>query len=81
MPIYEFQCGECGKTFEMLVFRSDDKVVCPECSCENVTRQMSVCGFKSGGDKGAASSRVASTSSPSGSSCAGCKATSCASCH
>ena len=77
MPIYEYECCDCCEKFETLVFRSDEPVTCPKCNSANSQRVMSVFGFKSGGDKGAASSRMAS----GGSSCAGCTAGSCSSCH
>lgn len=77
MPIYEFECERCQKTFETLVFRSDETVNCPDCDGCDVHRVMSVCGFKSGGDKGAASSRMGTGAS----SCAGCSGGSCSSCH
>jgi putative FmdB family regulatory protein len=33
MPIYEYQCDQCGKTEEILQKMSDDPVsVCPHCS-------------------------------------------------
>lgn len=77
MPIYEYECAKCQCQFEQLVFRQNEQVQCPECGAGDVSKRMSVFGFKSGGEKGAASSRMGS----SGSGCASCKATSCASCH
>ncbi len=77
MPIYEYRCIDCDKVFEKLIFRKDQAISCPICGNDNVKRVMSVCGFKTGGDKGAASSR---TSGSAGSSCAGCTATSCKGC-
>jgi putative FmdB family regulatory protein len=77
MPIYEYYCKGCDCQFETLVFRSSDSVACPCCGTEKVTRVLSVFGFKSGGDKGAASSRMGSGSS----SCGGCTASSCSGCH
>jgi putative FmdB family regulatory protein len=77
MPIYEYYCERCDREFETLVFRSSDSVVCPTCSGENVQRVLSVFGFKSGGEKGAASSRMGSGSSG----CSGCTASNCSSCH
>jgi putative FmdB family regulatory protein len=79
MPIFEYRCSKCGKDFEMLVFRQDETVNCPECGSPEVTKKMSLFGFKSGGDKGAASSRVGSSTASSG--CAGCTASSCSSCR
>ena len=77
MPIYEYYCESCDDQFEILVFRSSDPVGCPNCNTENVKRVLSVFGFKSGGDKGAASSRMGSGASG----CSGCVATNCSSCH
>lgn len=77
MPIYEYECCDCCEKFETLVFRGDEAVHCPKCNSDKARRVMSVCGFKSGGDKGAASSRMSSGNS----SCAGCTSGSCASCH
>ncbi|SHE88262.1 putative regulatory protein, FmdB family [Desulfacinum infernum DSM 9756] len=77
MPIYEFECSKCAEKFECLVFRSDERVSCPSCGSQEAQRVMSVFGFKSGGDKGAASSRMGSGAS----SCSGCAGGSCATCH
>ena len=41
MPLYEYACDTCENAFEMLVFEGD-KVECPECSSEKVTRLLSV---------------------------------------
>jgi putative FmdB family regulatory protein len=43
MPIYEFTCGPCGKTFEELVLRRSDEaeVRCPKCASADVARLMS----------------------------------------
>ncbi len=77
MPIYEYRCDSCDKIFEKLVFREDEEISCPNCGDTRVQRVLSVCGFKTGGDKGAASSRM---SGSKGSSCVGCTATSCKGC-
>jgi putative FmdB family regulatory protein len=77
MPIYEYECCNCCESFERLVFRSDEPVSCPKCESSNVNKKMSVFGFKSGGDKGAASSRVGASTSG----CSGCAGGSCSSCH
>ena len=77
MPIYEYYCEGCDCQFETLVFSSSETITCPSCNTEEVTRVLSVFGFKSGGDKGAASSRMGSGASA----CSGCAATSCKTCH
>jgi putative FmdB family regulatory protein len=77
MPIYEYECCKCSEKFERLVFRSDETVSCPKCESGDVQKVLSVFGFKSGGDKGAASSRMGS----GGSGCASCHSSNCSSCH
>lgn len=49
MPLYEYQCQDCGKIFELLrrFSEADKDVVCPECESENVERILS--GFATGG--------------------------------
>ena len=34
MPIYEYECNECGNQFEALVRRIDEKVSCVACGSE-----------------------------------------------
>lgn len=42
MPIYEFECGKCGKKFERLILSTDDKTPeCPECHSREVHKIMS----------------------------------------
>lgn len=41
MPIYEYECNQCRKVFEELVFGSDEKVRCPECESKKVTKLLS----------------------------------------
>ncbi len=79
MPIYEYECCNCCECFERLVFSSDEAeaVRCPKCESSDVHKMMSVCGFKSGGDKGAASSRVGAAASG----CSACAGGSCSTCH
>jgi putative FmdB family regulatory protein len=52
MPIYEYACEKCGKTFEKLVRTSDGekKVECPGCKSSKVKRVFSVFGV--GGNAG-----------------------------
>jgi len=40
MPIYEFECEECGARFEELV-AADDAVACPSCGSERARRLLS----------------------------------------
>ena len=43
MPIYEFVCKECSKSFEDLVLSASriDEVVCPACGSGRVKKKMS----------------------------------------
>ena len=41
MPIYEFECEECGVRFEDLVAAGAAAVACPECGSERVRRLYS----------------------------------------
>lgn len=43
MPIYEYACPACDKTFETLVIRRSDEaeVACPTCQRRDVSRVMS----------------------------------------
>lgn len=43
MPLYEYQCQECGQEFEKLRSISDrDSVNCPTCGSGKVGRKMSL---------------------------------------
>ena len=52
MPIYEYSCPSCGKTFEEFMRASDDaeKAACPDCGAE-APRMLSTTSFirKGGG--------------------------------
>lgn len=41
MPIYEFECEECGAGFEELVGAAAACVACPECGSERTRRLIS----------------------------------------
>jgi putative FmdB family regulatory protein len=41
VPIYEFECEECGAGFEELVAVSAATAPCPECGSEQTRRLMS----------------------------------------
>jgi putative FmdB family regulatory protein len=41
MPIYEFECEQCGAHFEELVSGAAVSPACPECGSERVRRLLS----------------------------------------
>ncbi|MBS1845233.1 MAG: zinc ribbon domain-containing protein, partial [Actinobacteria bacterium] len=41
MPIYEFECEECGAGFEELVAAGTESVACPECGSARSRRLIS----------------------------------------
>lgn len=42
MPIFEYACGSCGTSFELLVRRSEEEVACPSCASAKVVRKLSL---------------------------------------
>jgi putative FmdB family regulatory protein len=47
MPIYEYECGRCGHTFETLQKMSEDPLVeCPNCREPALRRLVSAAGFQ-----------------------------------
>jgi len=63
MPIYEFDCQDCGDSFESLVmsFTKIDGVTCPECKSKNVHKKISTFAVK--GDTGGSASFSTSAAS------------------
>lgn len=41
MPLYEYECNDCEQAVEVLVRRPDEKVECPTCHSDEMTRLMS----------------------------------------
>lgn len=48
MPIYEFDCHDCGDQFEALVFSINkvQNVTCPQCESGNVKKKVSTFSVK-----------------------------------
>ena len=46
MPIYEYQCRACGRSFEMLV-RNSERPACPACHSLDIERLISSFGVSS----------------------------------
>jgi putative FmdB family regulatory protein len=46
MPIFEYQCHECNKSFEKIVFKGDeDDIICPVCESPDIKKKMSAASF------------------------------------
>jgi putative FmdB family regulatory protein len=41
MPIYEYQCQECGQINELLVLKKDEVVSCKSCNSQKLEKLMS----------------------------------------
>ena len=56
MPIYEYTCKSCDKSFEKLVrtMSGDEKIVCPECGSTRTARALSLFAVGAPGTKSAA---------------------------
>ncbi len=42
MPLFEYLCKDCGRTFEKIVPRYDSSADCAHCGSANIEKQLSV---------------------------------------
>jgi putative FmdB family regulatory protein len=70
MPLYEYKCGKCDKSFEILQKNNSEKVVCPNCGGKSLEKLFSV--FASGSSSESPSSGGGIPSSPGGCAKGGC---------
>lgn len=66
MPLYEYQCTDCGKEFEKMVrfAEADQAQVCPACEGKNTKKKLSVfasLGSSTGGSSTSAGSSCGSS--------------------
>ena len=47
MPLYEFECLDCGERFEALVLRGSDAPACPACKSAKLEQLISLFGVSS----------------------------------
>lgn len=48
MPIFEYQCRDCGKASEVLVFGAGEEPNCPSCGSRNMQKLISAHSSMSG---------------------------------
>ena len=48
MPLFDYECRDCGEGFELLI-RGDEKPKCPSCGSRKLTKQLSVPAAHTGG--------------------------------
>jgi putative FmdB family regulatory protein len=47
MPIFEYDCLDCGRQFEILLRTAEAEVCCPFCGKQHLERLVSLCGVSS----------------------------------
>ncbi|MGH9325124.1 MAG: FmdB family zinc ribbon protein [Terriglobia bacterium] len=52
MPIFEYECRDCGTKFEKLVISSTETVMCKQCSSRRVEQMLSVFAVSAGSGAG-----------------------------
>ncbi|MCX6057870.1 MAG: zinc ribbon domain-containing protein [Chloroflexi bacterium] len=65
MPLYDYQCKECGEVFELMVrfSESNQTHVCPKCESKNTQRKLSVVASFTVSSSGASNSASSCNSS------------------
>lgn len=49
MPMFDFDCPDCGACFEEIVRRASDVPPCPKCACVQSKRRMGIPAILAGG--------------------------------
>ncbi len=73
MPIYDYQCSDCGRTYDIFhkVREVEEDVVCPQCSSKNHVRLISAPAFSMKGRSASSPAAEAGPSCTDGSCCGG----------
>ncbi|MFZ2631983.1 MAG: FmdB family zinc ribbon protein [Desulfosalsimonadaceae bacterium] len=48
MPIFEYECQDCGKSSEIITFGTDDSPTCRYCNSRNLKKRLSAHSSMSG---------------------------------
>jgi putative FmdB family regulatory protein len=51
MPIFEYQCKQCGNEFEYLVLPTTPAAKCPSCKSKKLDQMISLCAVSSDSTK------------------------------
>jgi putative FmdB family regulatory protein len=64
MPIYEYECSDCGEPFEefFLSISTEKEVTCPACDSKSVKKKISLFGTTAPSSGGSFSSAACTTS-------------------
>ncbi len=54
MPLYEYECRECGSRFEQLVLTRHAEIVCQQCGSSKVAQLLSTFAVGGGSNKSVA---------------------------
>ena len=73
MPMFEFTCKDCSKSFEELVFTTDsvDEVTCPTCKSHSVAKRLSAFSVGAGTSGSLGGGDYAPSTCSTGSCCSG----------
>jgi putative FmdB family regulatory protein len=66
MPLFEYQCKDCGARFEALVIGSRTPDGCPRCGSAGIEKQFSTFGLGASGSSSPGSSWKPSACGPTG---------------
>lgn len=51
MPLFDFECRECGHKFDLIISNADkDKAKCPQCGAANIKQLLSTFGTTRSGN-------------------------------
>ena len=51
MPVYEYECLQCGHRFDYLVLRTSPAAECPGCGKKELKQLISLCAMSSEGSR------------------------------
>ena len=72
MPLYEYKCSKCEKSFEILQ-RNNEKVVCPNCEGKSLEKLFSVFASSSSSESASGGGGMPSSPGSCGTGCCGMK--------